>query len=42
MTPGGGTAEERLGEISAPRSKRRHFVVGRFQVIFAGFCDSCA
>jgi len=28
--------------LVVPRSQRRHFVVGRAEVVFAGLCDSCA
>ena len=28
--------------VVVPRSQRRHFVVGRAEVVFAGLCDSCA
>jgi len=28
--------------LVVPRSQRRHFVLGRAEVVFAGLCDSCA
>ena len=34
--------EAEYPNLVAPRSERRHYVIGRAEVVFAGLCDSCA